>query len=55
MAAFLAGQLGFLGIEATVESVLAQHEREELESIEQLEEIDARARRLATEVISRGN
>jgi 1-deoxy-D-xylulose-5-phosphate reductoisomerase len=53
VAAFLAGQLGFLGIEATVERVLEAHDRAELESIEQLEAIDAWARRKATEVIAR--
>jgi 1-deoxy-D-xylulose-5-phosphate reductoisomerase len=52
VAAFLAGQLGFLGIEATVESVLSAHAREELESVEQLEAVDAWARRTATDVIA---
>ena len=52
VAAFLAGDLGFLGIEATVESVLAAHAREDLESVEQLEMIDAWARRKATDVIA---
>ncbi|MDR3685946.1 MAG: 1-deoxy-D-xylulose-5-phosphate reductoisomerase [Coriobacteriia bacterium] len=52
VAAFLAGGLGFLGIEATVESVLSTHERQELESVEQLEAIDAWARRTASGVIA---
>jgi 1-deoxy-D-xylulose-5-phosphate reductoisomerase len=53
VAAFLGGEIGFLGIEATVESVLARHDRAELESIEQLEAIDAWARQTAAEVIAK--
>jgi 1-deoxy-D-xylulose-5-phosphate reductoisomerase len=44
VAAFLAGECGYLGIEETVEAVLAAHERESLESVEQLEDADAWAR-----------
>jgi len=53
VAAFLAGECGFLGIEATVEAVLAAHEREDLVSIEQLEAVDAWARRAAREVLAK--
>jgi 1-deoxy-D-xylulose-5-phosphate reductoisomerase len=44
VAALLAGRLRFLDIEATVESVLEAHHREELESLEQIEEVDSWAR-----------
>jgi 1-deoxy-D-xylulose-5-phosphate reductoisomerase len=52
VAAFLGGKLGFLGVEATVETVLAAHQREDLESVEQLEAIDAWARQKAAAVIA---
>ena len=51
VAAFLAGGCGFLDIEATVESVLGKHARQDLESIEQLEEIDSWARATARGVL----
>jgi 1-deoxy-D-xylulose-5-phosphate reductoisomerase len=54
VAAFLADKCGFLAIEATVEAVLSRHERQELESIEQLEEIDAWARAVARSVLGDG-
>jgi 1-deoxy-D-xylulose-5-phosphate reductoisomerase len=47
VAAFLGGECGYLGIEETVEAVLSAHERESLESVEQLEAIDAWARSAA--------
>ena len=47
VAAFLAGECGFLDIEATVEAVMAAHVREPLESVEQLEAVDAWARQTA--------
>ena len=47
VAAFLAGRCGFLGIEETVAAVLDSHEREPLESVEQIEAVDARARQEA--------
>jgi 1-deoxy-D-xylulose-5-phosphate reductoisomerase len=53
VAAFLAGECGFLGIESTVESVLAAHTREELESVEQIEAVDAWARELAVRTLAR--
>jgi 1-deoxy-D-xylulose-5-phosphate reductoisomerase len=52
VAAFLAGECGFLGIEATVETVLERHDREELRSVEQLEAVDAWARTTAREVLA---
>ena len=51
--AFLAGECGFLGIEGTVAAVLDRHERAELESIEQLEAVDAWARERARLEIAR--
>jgi 1-deoxy-D-xylulose-5-phosphate reductoisomerase len=47
VAAFLTGRCGFLGIEQTVEAVLAAHEREPLDSVEHVEEVDAWARQEA--------
>jgi 1-deoxy-D-xylulose-5-phosphate reductoisomerase len=44
VAAFLAGECGFLDIERAVESALAAHDREQLESVEQIEVVDAWAR-----------
>ena len=44
VAAFLAGECGFLDIESTVRAVLDAHEPESLESIEHVEMIDSRAR-----------
>ena len=52
VAAFRAGECGFLGIEATVEAVLERHPREELRSVEQLEEVDRWARTTAREVLA---
>jgi len=48
VAAFLAGECGFLDIESTVEAVLDAVDVEPLYSLEQVEEVDARARRLAS-------
>jgi len=53
VAAFLAGECGFLGIETTVEAVLGAHAREDLESIEQLEAVDAWARATAHEALAK--
>ena len=44
VAAFLAGRLGFTGIDAVVETVMNEHEHNSVESFEQLEEVDATAR-----------
>ena len=44
VAAFLAGECSFLGIERTVETVLAAHVREPLDSLDQVEQVDAWAR-----------
>ncbi len=41
VAAFLAGQCGFLDIERTVEAVMQRHTAEKLESIDQVEAVDA--------------
>lgn len=49
VAAFLAGECGFLDIEATVASVLDSVDVERLTSVEQIEEVDAWARRRASE------
>jgi 1-deoxy-D-xylulose-5-phosphate reductoisomerase len=51
VAAFLAGRCGFLEIESTVASVLEQHARQPLESVEQLEEVDGWARIAAREAL----
>lgn len=48
VAAFLAGRCGFLDIERIVESTLNTHGAEPLESIEQVEAVDARSREIAT-------
>lgn len=47
VAAFLAGRCGFLDIERIVESTLNAHTAEPLESIEQVEAVDARSREFA--------
>ena len=47
VAAFLAGECGFLEIEHTVETVMESHAVEELDSVEQVEEIDRLARESA--------
>ena len=51
VAAFLEGSCGFLDIEACVENVLAGHQTEAVESIDQLEAVDAEARRKAREFL----
>lgn len=53
VAAFLAGECGFLDIEATVRAVLAGHEPETLESVEHVEMIDAAARADAAQFLGR--
>jgi 1-deoxy-D-xylulose-5-phosphate reductoisomerase len=53
VAAFLAGECGFLDIEGAVAAVLDVVEVEPLSSIEQVEEVDARARLLASEWLRR--
>ncbi len=50
VAAFLAGRGSYLGIAGTVEAAMEAHEREgvqEVTSLEQLEAVDAWARRFA--------
>jgi len=53
VAAFLAGECGFLDIEATVEAVLEATHVEPLHSLEQVEDADATARRRASEWLAR--
>lgn len=53
VAAFLQGACGYLDIERTVEQTLARFEPEPVESLDQLEDVDARARALAREIVSR--
>jgi len=52
VAAFLSGECGYLGIEETVAGVLDSHHREPLESVEQLEAVDAWARAAAKVLLS---
>jgi 1-deoxy-D-xylulose-5-phosphate reductoisomerase len=47
VAAFLDNACGFLDIEAVVEGVMSEHDVERLESLEQVEEVDAWARQRA--------
>ncbi len=54
VAAFLAGECGFLDIERTVQAVLEQTHPEHLASIEQVEAVDAWARRAAAEALAAG-
>jgi len=51
VAAFLAGECGFLDIERTVEAVMEAHVTEPLESLEQVETVDAWARTAAAGVL----
>ena len=51
VAAFLAGECGFLDIESTVSAVLGSIPGEALVSVEQVEEVDARSRARAAEVL----
>ena len=53
VAAFLAGECGFLDIEATVAAVLDATEPSRCDSVEQVEAVDARSRRLAAEWLRR--
>jgi 1-deoxy-D-xylulose-5-phosphate reductoisomerase len=53
VAAFLAGQCRLTDIDGIVESVLDDHEREPLTSIDQVEAVDAWARTLAAAMIAR--
>jgi 1-deoxy-D-xylulose-5-phosphate reductoisomerase len=53
VAAFLAGECGFLDIESTVAAVLASVEAEPLTSVEQVEAVDAHARMLASDWLKR--
>ncbi|NTU70377.1 MAG: 1-deoxy-D-xylulose-5-phosphate reductoisomerase [Coriobacteriia bacterium] len=52
VAAFLAGECGFLDIEGTVERVMDAHTGEKLTSIEQVEAVDAWARAAAKDVLA---
>jgi 1-deoxy-D-xylulose-5-phosphate reductoisomerase len=52
VAAFLGGDCGFLSIEAVVEQVLSAHDCEAVESVEQLEAVDERARAQARQVLA---
>jgi 1-deoxy-D-xylulose-5-phosphate reductoisomerase len=54
VAAFLAGTCGFLAIERTVEAVMNAHAAEKLESIEQVEAVDAWARSAASTALHAG-
>jgi 1-deoxy-D-xylulose-5-phosphate reductoisomerase len=51
--AFLDGACGFLDIERIIETVLERHSPEPVVSLEQLDEVDARARAQARALISR--
>jgi len=53
VAAFLAGECGFLDIEGVVARVLDSHERQALESLEQIESVDAWARQAASSALER--
>jgi 1-deoxy-D-xylulose-5-phosphate reductoisomerase len=53
VAAFLSGECGFLDIEATVAAVLDATQIEPLSSVEQIEDVDAGARRLALDWLRR--
>ena len=53
VAAFLAGEARFFDIEETVAGVLAEHSREPLESVEQIELVDAWARATARGLLGR--
>jgi 1-deoxy-D-xylulose-5-phosphate reductoisomerase len=53
VAAFLAGECGFLDIERTVEAVMTAHTAEKLESVEQVEAVDAQSRQAARTEITR--
>ncbi len=52
VAAFLAGRLGFTGIDSVVETVMNEHGTERVESFEQLERVDAQSRRRAGELVA---
>ncbi len=54
VAAFLADACRLTDIDATVEQVMDQVGSEPVESLEQLEEIDARSRALASDILTRG-
>jgi 1-deoxy-D-xylulose-5-phosphate reductoisomerase len=54
VAAFLSGSVGLLDIDRIVATVVAEHAREAVESFEQLEEVDARARARAGELVREG-
>jgi 1-deoxy-D-xylulose-5-phosphate reductoisomerase len=51
VAAFLAGRLGFAGIDRVVETVMNEHDRQRVESFEQLEEVDAVSRKRAEALV----
>jgi len=53
VAAFLAGRLGFTGIDRVVEAVMNAHDVERVTSFEQLEDVDARSRREAEGHVAR--
>jgi 1-deoxy-D-xylulose-5-phosphate reductoisomerase len=54
VAAFLAGSCTFLDIERTVEAVMDRHDAERLESIDQVESVDAWARDAARTALASG-
>lgn len=54
VAAFLADTCNLTDIDVTVERVMEQVGSEPVESLEQLEEIDARSRALASDILTRG-
>jgi 1-deoxy-D-xylulose-5-phosphate reductoisomerase len=53
VAAFLSGSIGFLDIDAIVGTVVEEHSPMTVESFEQLEDVDARARARARELVAR--
>ncbi len=53
VAAFLSGACGFLDIEGTVGDVLAMHDGQPVESLEQIEAVDAWARQKSREVLDK--
>jgi 1-deoxy-D-xylulose-5-phosphate reductoisomerase len=52
VAAFLARSVTFLDIDAIVSRVVEEHSTEKVESFDQLEQVDTRARSRAEELVS---
>jgi 1-deoxy-D-xylulose-5-phosphate reductoisomerase len=53
VAAFLGGEIGFLDVERIVDETLSAHRVQPLESLEQIERVDAEARDQARRVLER--